>query len=162
VITACSVSESTADFRIGETRRRRHFLHLGEAERLEQADVHPTQVDLVPLVESFAEVAYAWWLLCSSSPPMIMPQGTMFVARILGRPVTVPPEMSDAVDDARRPERDPGDLRNEDQSTRTMPKQHDVDSAHQGDAQYRETGVDVALEPVVGCAVAVAGHRLAV
>jgi len=44
-------------FRLGETRRRRDLLHLCEAERLEQANVHPAQVDLVPLIGSFAEVA---------------------------------------------------------------------------------------------------------
>ena len=31
------------------------------------------------LVESFADEANAWWLLCSSSPPIRMPQGTMLV-----------------------------------------------------------------------------------
>src|SRR5207247_10468062 len=83
-------------------------------------------------------------------------------ARVLGRPVPVSPEMSDAVDDARRPERDPGDLRNEYQSTRNDAEQRDVGGAHQGDTEYREAGVDVAVEPVVACAVAVAGHRGAV
>ena len=29
--------------------------------------------------DSLADVPYAWWLLCSSSPPIRMPQGTMFV-----------------------------------------------------------------------------------
>ena len=31
------------------------------------------------LDDSFAELANAWWLLWSSSPPMRMPQGTMLV-----------------------------------------------------------------------------------
>ncbi len=83
-------------------------------------------------------------------------------ARVLGRPVAVSPEVADAVDDARRPERDPGDLRDEDQRARNDAEQHDVGGAHQGEAEYRKAGVEVALEPVVGCTVAVAGHRLAV
>ena len=29
--------------------------------------------------DSLADVPYAWWLLCSSSPPMMMPHGTMLV-----------------------------------------------------------------------------------
>ena len=29
--------------------------------------------------DSLAEVANEWWLLCSSSPPMMMPHGETFV-----------------------------------------------------------------------------------
>ena len=31
------------------------------------------------LTDSFAELANVWWLLCSSSPPIRMPNGRMFV-----------------------------------------------------------------------------------
>src|SRR5258707_4247144 len=88
--------------------------------------------------------------------------GNVVRTRFLGRPVAVSPEVADAVDDTRRPERDPSDLRNEDQRARNDAEQHDVGGAHQSDAEYREAGVDVALEPVVGRPVAIAGHRVAV
>ncbi|CFO08629.1 Uncharacterised protein [Bordetella pertussis] len=31
------------------------------------------------LAENLAEVPCAWWLLCSSSPPMMMPHGNTLV-----------------------------------------------------------------------------------
>ena len=148
--------------RLGEARGRRDLLHLGEAERLEQADVHPAEVDLVPLVGELRRgrvgVVVVMQLLAADEQA----PGHDVGARVLRGPVAVAPEMADAVDHARRPERDPGDLRDEDQHARHGAEQHDVGGAHQGDAEHRETGVDVALEPVIRRAVAVTVHRLAV
>jgi len=93
---------------------------------------------------------------------MMMPQGTMFV-------------LASSVCQLRYPQKCPMPLMTpaaqngiqaicvmSNQSTRDDAEQHDVGRAHQRDTQYRKAGVDVALEPVVGCTVAVARHRILV
>src|SRR5450830_542195 len=94
--------------------------------------------------DSLAEVAKVWWLLCSSSPPIKMPNGMMLVA--------------DAVDDAGRRHRDPHHLHG---------PHGDADGAEQDHVQHQQAddalpavfGVQIALDPVRRRAVAVFLHR---
>ena len=81
-------------------------------------------------------------------------------AGVLAGEVAVAPEMADAVDDAGGPERNPGDLHREDDHARYDAEQRNVDQSHDGQAGQRVTRIDVALHPVIGCAMAVALERI--
>ena len=82
-------------------------------------------------------------------------------AGVLGRPVAIAPEVADAVDHAGRPEGDPGDLHDEDQASQDA-EEHEVDERREHQAAEHVLRVDVALEPVVGRAVAEALERLGI
>ena len=87
--------------------------------------------------DSCAEVAKAWWLLCSSSPPIRMPHGTMLVLASVDVVAAIAEPVADAVDHAGGPERDPDDLRQQDQHAGNQAEQRDVDRAHQPQAPHR-------------------------
>ena len=76
--------------------------------------------------------------------------------------VAVAEEVTDAVDHAGGPERDPDDLRQQDQHAGHDAEQGDVDRAHQEQAVDRVARVNVVFHPVVGRAVTVALHRFLV
>ncbi len=98
--------------------------------------------------ESLAELAKAWWLLCSSSPPIRMPQGDDVGARVRAVPVAIPPPVTEAVDDAGREDRDPEHLDRE-HGDADHAEQHHVDDQRQVHADDREARVQIALDPVV-------------
>src|SRR4029077_4513172 len=83
-------------------------------------------------------------------------------ARVFGAPAAVAPEVADSVDHAGRPERNPDDLRHQHDNAGYESEEHDVDDAHQRKAQHWKARIEIALDPVVRCAVTVAFHRLPV
>src|SRR3954462_2326335 len=80
-MTACSVAESRSDPCLAVEKRgvAQNFLTVARpAFSSRQIYIQPMS-NSYHLEDSLADVACEWWLLCSSSPPIRMPHGTMFV-----------------------------------------------------------------------------------
>ena len=71
--------------------------------------------------------------------------------------VAVTPVVAGAIDDAGRHDRCPGHLQRPDRQTGST-KQRQVDDQHQAHALPGEARVEIAFDPVLGRAVAIAGH----
>src|SRR6185436_6961479 len=131
-------------------------------QRFEYADVHPAYVELVPLVRQLGRcresVMVVVQLLATDEDAPRHDVG----AAVGGRRIAITPVMADAVDHASRPERNPGDLRQENQGPGNDAERDDVGQASQRQSELHVLGVDVALEPIVGGTVTVALDRRAV
>ena len=127
----------------------------GQTQGLQGADVEPTNVELVRLDRQLGRcgvgvvVVVQLFAADQDAPRRDVGAGVMRLK------VAVAPIVSSAVDDASRRDRDPGHLHSPDGQAQET-KQTDVDDQHQGHALPGKAGVQVALDPVVGCAVAIA------
>ena len=90
-----------------------------------------------------------------------MPHGDDVAAGVGRLEVAIAPVVADAVDDAGGRDRDPEHLHRPD-GRADRAEQQQVDDQHQADALPAEARIEVALEPVVGRAVAELGERLLV
>ena len=72
--------------------------------------------------------------------------------------IAVAPVVPEAVDHAGRPEGNPGNLRDPHQDAWHGAEQNDVDDQHQDDAGLLARPVNMPLQPVIRCAVAVAAQ----
>lgn len=75
--------------------------------------------------------------------------------------IAIAPGMAQAVDHAGGPERNPGHLHRPDREAQDTEQGH-VQDQHQAHAQQIVAAVQVAFDPVVGCAVAVAREGLGI
>ena len=76
--------------------------------------------------------------------------------------IAVAPVMPEAVDDTRRPERDPDHLPDPDQGARQRTEKHDVDGQHEDDPDLLTRCIDMPLKPVIRRAVTIAAQGLRV
>src|ERR1043166_5826372 len=130
-------------------------LDLGEAQDLEQADVHPPHVEFKP---ARLELGGAWirmvvvvQLLATEPDSDRRNVSTL----VLHGEVAIPERVPDAVHDSRGPERNPQHLNTPDHRTHEEPEQIHIDTEHDDDAKPVEAIEHVALEPVVRRSLAV-------
>ena len=115
----------------GQTRRRRDLLHLGQTERRHDADVHPADVELVPLVRQLGRrrvrvvIVVQFFTADEDAPREDVGAG------VGGVEVAITPPVREAVHHARRPERNPDHLHGPDRQPDDA-EQRDVDAPSSG------------------------------
>ena len=137
------------------------LLDLGQAQPLQRADVDPADVELVGLDREpgrgrVGMVVVVQFLATDDQAP-----GRDVGGGVLRLEIAVAPVMAQAVDHAGGPERNPHHLQRPHGQARQSEQQH-VDDEHERHAPHRAAVVQVALQPVVRRAVAVAGQRFGV
>ena len=133
---------------------------MREPEQLHDADIQPADVELVPLVGQPGRARKRVVIVVQLFAADQDAPGKHVGAGIRHRPTAITEEVADAVDHASRPERDPGDLRDQDQHAGDDAEQNHVDHPGEGQAKQHIPGIQVVFEPIVGGAVAVALHGL--
>src|SRR3970040_1953568 len=136
-------------------RGRRDMLQLRKAQRFEDADIQPADVELVPLDRQLGRSLIGVMVVVQFLAADQDAQWRDVRARIRRGPEPIAPVMANAVDDAGSPEGDPHDLRRQDQRARHDAEEDDVDGPYQGQAEYLKPRVEMALKPIVRSPVAV-------
>src|SRR3954471_7581243 len=100
-----------------EARAGRDLLHRRETELFQRADVHPADVEFVPLDRKARRCGEGMVVVVQFFAADEDSERRDVAARIGGRhvPAAITPEMTNAVDDAGGPEWNPDDLRDQDQ-----------------------------------------------
>ena len=137
------------------------FAHFGEAHHFHATDVQPANVKFIRLDRQLGRrgvgvvVVVQFFTADQDAPRRHVGAG------IHRFKVAVAPVVAQAIDDARSGDGNPGHLHSPNGDTNRTEQRH-VDDEHQPHALPGKTGVQVALDPVVGCAVAVAGQGVEV
>ncbi len=118
----------------GEPRNRREVLDRGQAQRRHDSQVEPAQVELVPLERELRRGRVGVMIVVQLFAADEDSPRRHVGADVFGGRVAVAEPVADAVDHARRPERDPGDLREENKSARDVTEQNQIRQRHQGQA----------------------------
>ena len=131
-----------------------HFFDRGQTEKLEDADVHPADVELVGFDRELGRgrvgVVVVVQLFAADDDAPWRHVG----AGVDRFEVAVAPPVTQTVDDAGGRHGRPDHLHGPDSQAQSAEQGH-VDDEHQAHAQARTAGVDVFFQPVVGGVVAV-------
>src|SRR5258706_745783 len=142
-----------------ETRSRRNVPRGGEAERGQQAHIPPADIELVPLVREARRSRVGMVVVVQLRAADQEATGQDVGARVGRRPLQITPVMADAVDHRGCEERNPGNLGEPDQHAGDDAKDDEVEPQRDEHAVGRELAVEIALDPVIRRAAAIAFHR---
>ncbi|MNT24610.1 hypothetical protein D3C72_1600910 [compost metagenome] len=136
----------------------RHAAHLGQAQGLEDADIHPAQVELIPLAGELGRGRMRMMVVVQLFAADHQAQGRQVGAGVRTGEIAVADEVPQPVDDAGRPKGDPRHLDGPYGQAQGAERQH-VQGEHEQDAPGAVRGVDIAFQPVVRRAAAIAFQR---
>ena len=137
----------------------REALDAHQSEPREDLDPRPSDVDLPPLDGELGGARIGVMVVVELLPADKDPPRHEVRGGVRGLEVAVAGVVAHPVDDPGREERDPRHLDGPDGEP-DWPEEEEVDGEQDDDARVAAVGIDAALEPVVGGAVAVAVHHL--